>query len=1016
MKTKLACPCLKEFDGMQNRTYVSHRILLVVTFIIFLQWTVCYSQAPVEHLVPPPLPVPQRLTHANVPAFNPNKTHPIQSQTAIVNDSSQSVEQSGFMNRVARWFGYGPDAVIREQQLTSSSQQQPQYAHRNLASKQSYYYPKPNPAAPNEDIKCNLCNKYPWVPMLAPSVQYPLIHTPGQNVPHVPWVQNLQNLDAQATQKHVFKQQLPNHSIFNGILQQHVQSQQSPPVKQRAVQFNFPISNFYQYHQPSHQNPAPILHSIKSVQNVKLPAIPSFQPIPIPNLSEAAQPPIYNAQNFKLSHPTIPSHLTTQSLPTTEIAHFSENIGAHSELQPDTIIPTQVPPSTNADDVGFEIIKSHQITDFVSSVEYPATFVQSHAIDVGLEESANSKHTTTTPIKILNYQNQYLDTRLNNHLPGSQILTDLGGFSESQANQNSDFATQSYEQTTTTSIPRTTQFLEQLANAHNQHVQHTQDVKTADNYPSASSHNLTTILQSNNLVEWQVQPDELFYRTTPAPSIPTEVFTESILKTETPENEYFQKQQQRGRVFLQQKEHEEPIFLNRDRLTPKRLLNAPIQYPQLGNNPPRPFTRDPSDLNFRLGSINQASNEFHYPNHAYALGTSTAAPPLVVSAAAPTPTSTYSAIDASGHYAGMSPPPPRPAATKTNVHQIVIPYTTKNRPRPFQPVRTVESTSPISPWRNGVDYHEQQESQVVSSATEIPETTRRSNKYLTKILASNLRELLKREHDTKNKSHSNGFDLRKLQKNIDDWTEQEYTSLSHRPSTPTIRGRSKHIPTEYLTTTTPTPKQTKTATQFNSGELTSSINNLEPLAIDQGSRRYKPIDDNSLADFYDSEVLISTKSSKFKHFTQTSWTTMAVSTIPETSTATIPIHLHTYQNKEPKELWQKGKISISPQTNEKVYVVTPQPRFFPQRFVTTSETPEVNEPESVNISKKPRFLVRPTPGDHTSIGGSQRTTNVTHAFHSPTELFGLMGLSAFVSSEPVEIIDGNSKVNHSQRK
>ncbi|XP_017460554.1 PREDICTED: uncharacterized protein LOC108353874 [Rhagoletis zephyria] len=103
---------------------------------------------------------------------------------------------------------------------------------------------------------------------------------------------------------------------------------------------------------------------------------------------------------------------------------------------------------------------------------------------------------------------------------------------------------------------------------------------------------------------------------------------------------------------------------------------------------------------------------------------------------------------------------------------------------------------------------------------------------------------------------------------------------------------------------------------------------------------------------------------------------------------------------EPAELWRKAKVSISPKTHEKVYVVTPQPLFFPQRALTKTSTTTA---APSGLRKTARFIVRPTPGN-----GNNSSTPAPSLYRP--ELFGLMGLSAYVPAKPVEIIDGNSKV------
>ncbi|XP_004535390.2 proteoglycan 4 [Ceratitis capitata] len=1028
---------------------------------------------PADYLVPPPLPTPQHLRHQNAPTHQTAETVAATSQTSI-----NAAEQPGFMSRVARWFGLG---AADQNQVASDG-------------KQAYNYAQPLGA---DGKPCNQCNKYPWVPMFPHALQYPPAAAVGNQNIHqssaVPQHQSNQHYEAQASQKFVQQQPLP-----------FVVGKAQLPIKQRAVQFNFPT--IYQT----------VPGSYKAVPGVaKAPiAPPPFLPLHIPKLNLNALPPIYNAQPFRVPYLTPATSTTTtttptesslgsvQQLPTTEPAHFAENIGAHSELQADRVRPAQThsTPARNPDP-SFEIVKSHQITDFVSSVEYPITFEQSPSIDLGQEHIPAIQETPKETVATVPYQHETLSPNLHKHLPASQILTDLGSFSgkqqtktqnqqtqqaQSYPNAQTQWQTQSqtqphpapqhqsasyhtatqqqqqqytqatqsqsqsgYTQFHQSNEPSTT-FYTTPYQPQTQYPQHnytppgtTYEPQGGDNFPSASSHNLTQLQgqqQNLNYKPWLPLTQTFVYTTTEPPR----ELEFSTQLTQLGDVDYLTERAP-GTTKVQYSPSVQTFAPHRpeqvkhdSRDTPKRLLDSPILHAHGFPNQPRPFTRDPSELNLRRPAANFVTADI-YPNHkqnsvepsySTAPWLVTPLPPLPAftnAPADPTPTSTYSALDASGQYAGMSPPnPPAPARHK-DVHQIIIPYTTKNQPRPFEPTRSVTegnqhvqfSNAAYHKWsaqQNSVDIHEQQESKLVTAklATETPPTPheppRRTTKYVTKILASNLRDLLRREHDVrKHKSNSSsGFDLSKLQKNIDDWTEQEYTSLSHRPSTPTIRGRSKHIPAEYLTTTTPSSaRRPKTTLSLYdpSSELPASVNDLQSLLLERGSKRFELNQindeiDNRLLDTIESETATVSSTATTKHTTTTQHST-------HNNGHAAPSFMHrsadSYQPEpepEPAELWRKAKVSISPQTHEKVYVVTPQPRFFPQRMLsTTSTSTEV----PISLRKSPRFVVRPTPGN-----GTNSQTPASN--HYSSELFGLRGLSAYVPAKPVEIIDGNSKV------
>lgn len=975
------------------------------------------APAPVDYLVPPPLPPsnaaatrfkqaparPQNLLTAE------SRTLPKFINTQQLPAKNNDNKPPGLMTRVARWFGFANQnsaaagaaepahAVPTDQQLAAGT------------SKQAYYYQKP-PQQYVDKENCGLCNKYPWVPMMANSIHYPVAANQWDSTKQVQTQNNGQqyyhnNLAQNSYNGHQHPAQILPNSYGAPQQTSQLQHQAASSVKQRAVKFNFPVP----YVPAPNPNKTP-----DSPNNIQYSSGP-FLPIPVPPLlSNSALPPLYNAQNFR--PPVTPVPHTIQELPSTEPAHFAENIAQHSEIHIDTVIPTQIPPTISNKDPSFEIVKSHQLVDYVSSVEYPASYVPSHSYDISTIAPILSvdKQQTANKISTGLYQHPTLSPNLNQHVPASQILTDPSSFITNKEQQNPQEQQQTYEQTTIYNNQQPPQYLEQV-----QHYEY-------DNYVAASHQNTSVYVQQyqapqTGLDTWSLETNDYVYATSTPQAFSTNnvetttTYTtelESTTQPQTQDNEVefvasIQTNAQTNGHSIETTKlwPQKP----KQRETPKRLLDSPIQHSGGNFGVPRPFTRDPSDLAFRLGAVN---HKFSVPNSA-ALSQESWKPQNAVTQA-PISTSTFSSTDASGQYAGMAPPS---LPSSYNSDNVVLPYlNNKNRPRPFETTKVdmvtkAPSTAVYSTWSHdqNIELHTPQESMLVRShirpapttaATTSTTTTTvkpRTTKYLTKILASNLRELLQREHQpTKLKLSPNSLDIdiNKLQKNIDDWTEQEYTSLSHRPSTPTIRGRSKHIPSEYLPTTTAAVKanrQSKTTKGFtDSSELPSSINNLEPLYERESTKRYQytQITDNHLRDIYNSfEAMKSRVPTNFKAATPASTTTTTTTTMATTSSTTTstttttttekPFYLRTIPVQEPEELWKKAKVSISPKTQEKVYVVTPQPRFFPQRFYAPTAAPVIPTTTTVRSSvtdkpllsnvgsgfKSPRFLVRPTPGN-----------------------------------------------------
>ncbi|XP_013118802.2 mucin-2 isoform X1 [Stomoxys calcitrans] len=1008
----------------RHRKYaLVRRLMLLLTYCAtvyhYHKGVLGAAPAPLDYLIPPPLPASAPLPLSQGTRFNqaiPSNNQGSESRTvplhALRNGQTltKTPNEPGFMSRVARWFGFNNEDYAQDQQAAAAN-----------ANSQLYYYPRPQQQGTGNKEPCNLCNKYPWVPMMHNSVHYPWDSVKAQKqVPPLPG----------------YIRAPTAHLPPTGPQLQHAASN----VKQRAVQFGYPAP----------QTP------VKSMGGQPQYSSGPFIPMTIPNLSNSAQLPIYNARPFRdsnlLQPPqyTVPAHLQSSrpatalplpqhQLAATEATLFSDGIdSAHSEIHLDTVIPTQIPPSTQYNDPSFEIIKSHQITDYVASVEYPATFVQTQSFDILSSSSTvptNNQAESQPVISTGRYQHSTLSPYLNQHVPASQILTEPGSFvADNQKSEPQQLFTWS-------EIPdQSTVAQESQLGGHDQ-------VYESDNYASASAQN-SSVVANGNFDTWPLETNDFLYATTtpeinPSTDVRTTTTTrpEVYSTTESAHNndiEFIASVQ----TSNQNNKNNSPQTTKlwppkaRGRETPKRMLDAPIQHISGNLGLPRPFTRDPSKLDLRAVAKNHKTLE------EVALQQSSPAH----AAESPTPTSTYSSVDASGHFAGMSPPAKPIQANKNHF----IPFTTKNQPRPFESTNDNNlspqpSTTPAySSWiqAQNADLHTPAETMLVNVKSVLdPEGSsslkNRNTKYLTKVLASNLRELLQKEHTTaskfkKNSPNSLSIDLHALQKNIDDWTEQEYTSLSHRPSTPTILGRSKHIPKEYLPSTTTSSatvkpqRQSKTTKGFvDVSELPASVNSLEPLYERGGAKRfqYTAISDNHLQDMYESQEVLKYKSTTPQTPIPTTRPT-TTTTKTTTTTSKPPYHLD-MMDQEPEELWRKAKVSISPKTKEKVYVVTPQPIFFPQRQIsstTTTQRPFLNGFGSG--FKSPRFLVRPTPGNVTAsnllkiLGTSEG--NARHRFETSQEQYGssffvpdqigLRGLSAYVPSEPVEIIDGNSKV------
>lgn len=403
-------------------------------------------------------------------------------------------------------------------------------------------------------------------------------------------------------------------------------------------------------------------------------------------------------------------------------------------------------------------------------------------------------------------------------------------------------------------------------------------------------------------------------------------------------------------VQTQEKNHQTKT---NERDTPKNLLDSPIFYLK---GAPRPFTRDPSD------------NRIPYqPDYPPASNTPATMPDWIKSSPFREPSTSYSTTtpvyvkaESSGVNAGMAPPPPPMTVDSINLItkrpkqiQIIIPYTTNNRPHPFRTFDDSEMRGEVrvnkenyEKWVNiNQELHNEEESKIIT-ATE-PPSPRKTTKFLTKILASSIRDLLNGERDHSASAYpKRPIDIFALQKNIDDWTEQEFSAEPHKASTISLAAKSKTIPDEYLTTTPSMRDLLTTTTDWYDmeGEGEMETTTAPPLYFEEQLQNDQNVAANKLVQVHDnylaSDGMVADYSGVLDH-----------SVNEEDGEAAA----------DDGDYWNKFKLAISPLTQEKVYVVTPQLPWDKQLVFNNADEIEVEE-EHKSSYKSPRFVVRPTPG------------------------------------------------------
>jgi hypothetical protein len=348
------------------------------------------------------------------------------------------------------------------------------------------------------------------------------------------------------------------------------------------------------------------------------------------------------------------------------------------------------------------------------------------------------------------------------------------------------------------------------------------------------------------------------------------------------------------------------------------------------------------------------------------------------------------------------------------------------------------------------DHHQHQESRTVTATAPVVQRVNEATKVyppksyseMQQIFAINIRDLLRGEEDLKTVPDS--ITLQRLQKNIDEWTALEYSKKKDfavlgtaenteggRKSTtpPTSSGTllqhllvpSKKIPEEYLTTTpsqfddvtsiensvaTAIPsfkRSTSTITTSTTSTTTphspfhdnvTSASNKHTISLDSNKNKerestprinqvnplnHQKKEENHRWNIIDSNYIIP-EAVALTTGKRTS------TTQPPTTTTSSEEVTDIYANTR-HTTWDQIPLSISPITNEKVYVVTPMSTWTPESttvaphrtppYSTDTHTTSINDvfpfrnrPPSAQklvastpfLFQSPRFIVRPTPG------------------------------------------------------
>lgn len=712
--------------------------------------------------------------------------------------------------------------------------------------------------------KCSPCNKVPWIPMM-PTYQLPLVNSPGGQHHQVYFKHHFDNENQYAQVPGGYKYGPPVSTLppittpikfqEDTTINQGHQYYGVPPIKN--VQFQgYPMhsSGFskattnkpnssgvtidtsvitFTTGRPQNNRPSRFTAagSVTNPEYILPPNILPLEgehsqiaPIPIPNLSPTPIPPLFDSKNFH--HDPYRSQKTgfIRLVPLEPVAQLSNNVNV------------QVKPKSGLQE--FAAIKKKSAVEVITS-NLVAEFTIPGTVH---DDSPSRPHT--------DFSSQHIGFNL-----------DVGNNLDLNTTINSPIVVESLETATDNVVAGSEHDYE-----HNVH----QALELPLNQVEASDDDTINLEESNRVVS--------------LPDYEQNYHLDEITTTEQNYVVKFEPSIQTAADLAEKDSRENKSgnsYKESERLTPLELLDSPIFHvtpfttkPKLsvasGTRPPpfKPlddFTKKLATLWTSPIPISTSTEQTTTPNYKAAQTTSTETTPLQ------THTTTLSFLS---KLSGITPPrepaaPAKPSLStkKPKQIQIVIPYKTYHKPSPFKvqeelqeiltyrplirghyvthPTRRTEKSEikslKVDEKFSGHGYHNDQEypdhaqeSKIVESKVTIepPRTT----KYLTKILANNIRDLLKKEKLPKPPK----IDLIRLQKNIDGWTEQSFLGKA---STISLTGHTKTIPRSFLSTTMKTTTMMQLPTTTLSPKKTFDTDLMEETKRQYDNILYKKEDD-----------------------------------------------------------------------------------------------------------------------------------------------------------------------------
>lgn len=240
-----------------------------------------------------------------------------------------------------------------------------------------------------------------------------------------------------------------------------------------------------------------------------------------------------------------------------------------------------------------------------------------------------------------------------------------------------------------------------------------------------------------------------------------------------------------------------------------------------------------------------------------------------------------------------------PTTKKPKQIQIVIPYTSGGKSNTKLQTLKGKKTTPY-------DYIGPKLSLYTQPPTLESEWLKYTDHYTdvesTEKPVINIKDLLRKEEE-KRLLQNLPFDVINLQKNIDGWTEQEYSRKLNRgltdlvkASTPSLSISSKNIPTSFF------PSNPNTTPKYD-------FYDHEPAGSNNKESKFNEIGD------FESNFVITETTTSLPTTTEEYPTTTEYLTVKNDEKATTVM----------PETWRKQQLSFSDLTKEQIYVVTPQP-------------------------------------------------------------------------------------------